>query len=428
MKSKNLYFLTLTILLVISFSCKKKETTPPTPVTPSPTPSVITSAITNVTDSTAVSGGSVTSEGTSAITAVGICWDTLPNPTTLRNHTNEGAGTGSYISNLVNLKLSKTYYVRAYATNFNGTSYGNEITLTMRVPSTWKKANNTYTFTCLFSTGASIFAGTNNGIIFSSDTGNTWTPKGLSGVSISNIVQKGNAIFATGGSPNSELYKSIDNGGSWTSLAANFPYPLKKYDVAVTNNKVFVGTDSSAFYSNDDGNTWNSAWTGMPLPGSFLGMGGSVYSLASTTQSVYAFANNWGGNAFLQYLYKYVDGSNSWNSGGITLPQYSSASGFKGCGNNLFVSSGNQTMVSKNGGFFTNVSELPLAVNLSASDASILGSNSSGYFSVSKDYGTTWTRIKTLGLPLPASYGSAFVSSYYLWVNTNDGLYKYKYN
>jgi uncharacterized protein (TIGR02145 family) len=83
--------------------------------------------ITNLTGSTATSGGNIINDGGSAITQRGIVWSTSPNPTTADNFTIDGSGTGSFSSNLTGLVVSTTYYLRAYATNNAGTAYGNEL-------------------------------------------------------------------------------------------------------------------------------------------------------------------------------------------------------------------------------------------------------------------------------------------------------------
>ncbi|NJK95931.1 MAG: hypothetical protein HC905_14355 [Bacteroidales bacterium] len=98
--------------------------------TSSTVPTVTTASITNMTISSAASGGNVTGEGGSAVTARGVCWNTTGAPTISDNKTTNGTGTGSFSSNLTGLAVSTTYYVRAYATNANGTSYGEQITFT----------------------------------------------------------------------------------------------------------------------------------------------------------------------------------------------------------------------------------------------------------------------------------------------------------
>lgn len=92
-------------------------------------PIVVTVPITGLTSTAAVSGGNVTSIGASAVTAKGVCWSTIPNPTVNDNKTTDGTGTGAYRSNITGLTANTLYYVRAYATNDTGTSYGSQAVL-----------------------------------------------------------------------------------------------------------------------------------------------------------------------------------------------------------------------------------------------------------------------------------------------------------
>jgi uncharacterized protein (TIGR02145 family) len=94
------------------------------------TPVVTTVSITDITQTTATSGGDVTSEGGAPVTVRGVCWNTYPNPTTSNAYSVNGSGTGTFISFLTNLSPNTAYYVRAYATNMEGTGYGNEISFT----------------------------------------------------------------------------------------------------------------------------------------------------------------------------------------------------------------------------------------------------------------------------------------------------------
>ncbi len=87
-----------------------------------------TTAVSSITQSTATSGGNIVSNGGATITARGVVWDTLTDPTVaLATKTVNGGGNGSFTSNLTGLAAGKTYYVRAYATNANGTTYGNQL-------------------------------------------------------------------------------------------------------------------------------------------------------------------------------------------------------------------------------------------------------------------------------------------------------------
>jgi uncharacterized protein (TIGR02145 family) len=90
-------------------------------------PSVTTSAVSSITLTTAVSGGNVTNSGGAPVTARGVCWSTISGPIATGFHTTDGSGTGSFISNISGLSPNTTYYLRAYATNNAGTSYGTEL-------------------------------------------------------------------------------------------------------------------------------------------------------------------------------------------------------------------------------------------------------------------------------------------------------------
>jgi len=89
-------------------------------------PTVITAPVTSIGVISANSGGEVTSDGGGQVTARGICYATSPSPVTTDNIVDGGSGLGGFISNLNNLYGGQTYYLRAYATNTAGTSYGNE--------------------------------------------------------------------------------------------------------------------------------------------------------------------------------------------------------------------------------------------------------------------------------------------------------------
>jgi len=59
-----------------------------------------------------------------------LCWNTSSNPTITNNKITSGTGTGSFSSAISGLTSGTTYYVRAYATNSIGTSYGNNLSFT----------------------------------------------------------------------------------------------------------------------------------------------------------------------------------------------------------------------------------------------------------------------------------------------------------
>ena len=102
-----------------------------TVLNPSNLLTITTLPITNLTDTTAISGGNITNDGGTPITQRGLVWSTSPNPTTADNFTSEGTGTGSFSSEVTGLTVNITYYLRAYATNSDGTAYGNELSFNL---------------------------------------------------------------------------------------------------------------------------------------------------------------------------------------------------------------------------------------------------------------------------------------------------------
>ncbi len=104
----------------------------PNPVLKKPT--VKTNLVDNITEVSAIGGGSIVSDGGSVVTEAGIVWSTEIIPIieapTLPTRTRDGTITpgSSWRSNMTELKADTDYNVRAYATNGVGTGYGDNVT------------------------------------------------------------------------------------------------------------------------------------------------------------------------------------------------------------------------------------------------------------------------------------------------------------
>jgi uncharacterized protein (TIGR02145 family) len=92
-------------------------------------PTISTAGTSSISKTIATSGGNISSDGGATITARGVCWSTLQNPTTSNSKTSEGSGTGSFTSTIIGLTYGTTYYVRAYAINSVGTAYGDMVSI-----------------------------------------------------------------------------------------------------------------------------------------------------------------------------------------------------------------------------------------------------------------------------------------------------------
>lgn len=100
--------------MVISQYCREENSIPV----------VITLNVSEITHSSAMSGGDVKDNGGSDVIARGVCWDTNPMPDISSYKTTDGTGTGDFQSSITGLTPYKNYHVRAYATNKEGTGYG----------------------------------------------------------------------------------------------------------------------------------------------------------------------------------------------------------------------------------------------------------------------------------------------------------------
>ena len=68
----------------------------------------------------------VVSDGGAPILQRGFCYDTLPNPTLDKDVVTVDGGVGEFAATLSGLPIGKLYFVRAFATNAKGTTYGNQ--------------------------------------------------------------------------------------------------------------------------------------------------------------------------------------------------------------------------------------------------------------------------------------------------------------
>jgi hypothetical protein len=121
---KRTFYLLILVCLLISITtlnnCKKEEQ--------KNLPSLITVAVSGITKTSALLGGFIIDDGGAEVIARGVCWGTEPNP--VNSKTINGKGIGTFISSLTGLNPNTLYYARAYATNSEGTAYGNEVQFT----------------------------------------------------------------------------------------------------------------------------------------------------------------------------------------------------------------------------------------------------------------------------------------------------------
>jgi pimeloyl-ACP methyl ester carboxylesterase len=249
-------------------------------------PVLTTSAVTNITQTSATSGGNITSDGGLTVTSRGVCWSTGSTPTIYDSKTNYGTGTGSFTSNITGLTANTTYYVRAYATNSAGTGYGNTVsfkttsTSTGQLPVVTTSAITSITQTTATSGGNIISDGgltvTSKGVCW--NTGSTPTindSKTNNGTGTGSFTSSITGLLA-----NTTYYvrayatNSAGTGyGNAISLSTNISgqdYWQKISDLAAntmiinSSNHIFVGTyDKGIYRSTNNGISWIQTNSGL---------------------------------------------------------------------------------------------------------------------------------------------------------------------
>ncbi|HNS28889.1 MAG TPA: FISUMP domain-containing protein [Tenuifilaceae bacterium] len=235
--------LTLLFVLTAFISCKKEQPTGDIPV-------LTTAEITEITKSSAVGGGNITSDNGHAVFVRGVVWGTHDNPTINDNKTVDGSGTGSFVSQLKGLEPETVYYVRAYAANSKGTAYGNSVVF------------QTLAFDIPVLTTAEVTAITHN----SATCGGTITSDGGEPV-----IARG-VVWATHENPTIEDNKTTDGAGMGsfvsqiTGLEPETVYHVRAYatnamGTAYGNSLVFqtlAQPETGTFIDNRDGTVYKT--------------------------------------------------------------------------------------------------------------------------------------------------------------------------
>ena len=188
-------------------------------------PTVVTNEIKFITTNSAEISCEVTDDGGAEVSVKGVCLSTDEVPSIENDITvNGGSGIGTYVIFVDNLVASTTYYVRAYAINSEGTSYGETITFTT------KKTIDTPTVQTDLVHGITATSAICGGEIIS-DGGAEVTLKGVCWSEINYPTTDGNSAGCGSGAGDFEI--EIDN------LAPSTTYYVRAY--AVNNEGTAYG-------------------------------------------------------------------------------------------------------------------------------------------------------------------------------------------
>ena len=202
-----------------------------------------------------------------------------------------------------------------------------------------------YVWALYVDASGNIFAGTDDGIYFSSDNGGAWSQSGLAGYDVRAIEANSKDVFFAG-TWGGGVFSSSNSGKDWTDLSANMQNLsvtslvinnsdeifastfgggiLKSADDGVTwaqldisyrhiwslainhkqNETIFAGTYGTGMYrSTDDGDTWERVNKGM--------FSQYIYSIVFDSDG-YIYPMSWMGG-----VYKSTDNGDEWNLLGL---------------------------------------------------------------------------------------------------------------
>lgn len=231
-------------------------------------PTVSTTAISAITNTSFSSGGTVSATGGAPILTQGICYSAHTNTTLADGGVISGSTSSPFVNSVGMLTPGTTHYVRAYATNVAGTAYGNEVSFktNLAVGDVYGGGKVAY---ILVPGDVGYDANTPHGLIYSGVT--SGLPWGCKGTGI-------NGADGTGYGSGNQNTIDIVNGCSTASIAARYCYdfsvtvngilyddwflPSKDELNKLFLNKSFIGLNSTGYiyYWSSSENSFNNAW------------------------------------------------------------------------------------------------------------------------------------------------------------------------
>ncbi|UQD55369.1 hypothetical protein [Flavobacterium sp. K5-23] len=353
-----------------------------------PIPVVETLNIIRIFSNSAIIEGNVTNGNGFEVTSRGLCWSTSPDPTTFNNFTSEGTGLGKFTSTINNLTAGSRYFVRAYATNSAGTSYGNAVIVYFpKIDYKNSKIWSNYDTEDIYLTDSG------NNLFKSSDNSKTW--EFVSTMTFRNAFQLeifDNIMYA---GDHSNIYKSTDGGKNWVTLKRiDESSSYLAYAVDRVSNDIYAATAFALFRFN--GENWSR-----------------IKTTETNNQSQCIAVDKTGNVYYSTYLFT-IHRSNNKGVDWVSNDYTKAGQGWSTTGN-MYVTDDNVLLMNRwwDGIYWlSNIDCLPLNNGLPVSGTSEVVAKGSNYYTI------VTSQAELLGV-----YGST--SKGLIWSNYNYNLSKY---
>ncbi len=248
-------------------------------------PTVITSDVSNIQQTTALGGGNVTDDGGADVTERGVCWSTNPNPTIANSNAHdEAGGLGNFTVPMTGLTANTHYYVKAYAKNSKGKiGYGGQTDFTTA------QSISAPTVTTLAVTSPTQTTATGNGNV-TNDGGSPITERGVCwGTSHNPSLSGSHASCPTNGTGTYQV--------SMTGLTPGTLYYVRAYarnsaGLSYAENEVSFSTGAQQYTITVSASTGGSAHVGSPTgPTTGTYTSGQQCTVYAVANSNYTFTN-----------------------------------------------------------------------------------------------------------------------------------------
>lgn len=232
----------------------------------------------------------------------------------------------------------------------------------------------------------------------------------------------GNGYLFAGSDSGSGVYRTADNGATWTAGFGGFPAGVVVSDLAVSGNYLFAGSRNAGIFRKGNGTNWTAVTTGLPVGSGFIGFGvsGSYLFAGMGDSGIYRT-----GDSGATWTAVNTGLSGSWFHGFEVNGGYIFAGTDDDYGNNMFRSA-------NNGANWTAVSNgLPVAgggrngqfwAMVTNGGYVFAGTIGNGIYRTG-DNGANWTAVNT-GLPAGSMVFSFAAGGNFLFAGTHTGVYR----